>query len=211
MDRISTHGRITALAIAIVAALALAPGAGEASAPPVQGDVNCDGVVEAVDALGILRSEAGLAAHAGCIGESGDLDCDGASDATDARSVLSYVAGIGASLPATCPGAGAELGAPVIDVTCAEDSVAVGDTLSCRYDVDQSVASPQVTVDFDGGHAEVTGVSLGVACPPAGAPCTYAVLTVYDVVFDSAGTKTVSVEACAWTYCTGNSFSVSVE
>lgn len=210
MDRISTHGTITALAVAIVSALALAPGAGEASAP-VQGDVNCDGVVEAVDALGILRSEAGLAAHAGCVGESGDLDCDGASDKSDARLVLEHVAGMTGPHSEPCPYAGAGLRAPVVDISCSNESVAVGEVLECRYDVGESPASPSIAVEFDGGDAEMNGPSLSVMCPPAGSPCVYSVSATYDVVFDEPGEKTLTVEACAWTYCTDGSFSVSVE
>ncbi len=73
---------------------------------PIQGDVNCDGTANAVDALGILRAVAGLAVtqQEPCVdpGEpfwfgatQGNVNCDyGQVNAVDALAVLRYVAGL---------------------------------------------------------------------------------------------------------------------
>lgn len=70
----------------------------------LQGDVDCDGDVDAVDALKILQFVAVLpfAQEPGCpqIGEPfsdqlfGDVDCDGDVDAVDALKILQFVAGL---------------------------------------------------------------------------------------------------------------------
>lgn len=81
-----------------------------------QGDVDCDGDVDAVDALQILRDVAGLGANQqqGCppIGVAavqpasatsfGDVDCDGDVDAVDALQILRHVAGLGANQQQGC-------------------------------------------------------------------------------------------------------------
>jgi hypothetical protein len=65
------------------------------------GDLDCDGDVDAVDALAILRFVAGLPPlvqqepcdDVGASGAAfGDLDCDGDVDAVDALAVLRFVA-----------------------------------------------------------------------------------------------------------------------
>jgi hypothetical protein len=77
------------------------------------GDMDCDGDVDSVDALAILRVVAGLrplTQEAGCpdVGSSGaifgDLGCDGALDAVDALRILRFVAGLSAiPAPKGCP------------------------------------------------------------------------------------------------------------
>lgn len=72
--------------------------------PVVKGDVDCDGDVDAVDALTVLRSIADLPINlpAGCA-LAGDMDCDGDVDAVDALLILRFVAGLPISLPDGCP------------------------------------------------------------------------------------------------------------
>ena len=76
---------------------------GTPSGKALFGDVNCDGSVDALDALAILRFTAGLpplaqqepcpdVGAAGAI--PGDLDCDGDVDAVDALAVLRHVAAL---------------------------------------------------------------------------------------------------------------------
>lgn len=59
------------------------------------GDVDCNGVVDAVDALQVLRDVAGLSTSASCMSQLGDVDCGGDIDAVDALLVLRAVAGLG--------------------------------------------------------------------------------------------------------------------
>lgn len=73
-------------------------------APVLKGDVNCDGVVNSVDGLLVLRSVANLPdAGAGCLPTAGDMDCNGVVDAVDALHILRYVAGLSSRLPFGCP------------------------------------------------------------------------------------------------------------
>ena len=68
----------------VVFALLLSGGSKGVSAPvaaaanPTQGDVTCDGAVNAVDSLQILRSVAGLGTSAACMADAGDVNCDSA-------------------------------------------------------------------------------------------------------------------------------------
>ncbi|MGI8550467.1 MAG: dockerin type I domain-containing protein [Dehalococcoidia bacterium] len=71
------------------------------------GDVNADGQVNAVDALCVLRSVAGLSATNACLvvplvaGSAGDLTADGQVNAVDALCLLRSVAGLSATT--VCP------------------------------------------------------------------------------------------------------------
>ncbi len=78
-----------------------------------KGDVNCDGSVGSLDALGDLRYVARLTQipqNEPCpdIGSPlaalfGDVDCDDDIDAVDALFILRHVAALPVSLPAGCP------------------------------------------------------------------------------------------------------------
>lgn len=84
----------------------------------VQGDNDCDGDVDAVDALQGLRFVAGLGVSqaAGCPGLGtevaslfGDVDCDGDVDAVDALQILRFVAGLAVNQQQACPQIGEAL------------------------------------------------------------------------------------------------------
>ena len=84
-----------------------------------QGDVTCDGNVNAVDALMGLRYVAGLGVtqKPGCfeIGSEvaslfGDVDCDDGVDAVDALKVLKFVAALPFTQTEPCPDIGTTLG-----------------------------------------------------------------------------------------------------
>ncbi len=68
------------------------------------GDANCDGDIDAVDGLAILREVSGQA-EAPCRAAA-DVDCDGALDAVDALLVLRFVAGLPVHSNAGCPAIG---------------------------------------------------------------------------------------------------------
>ncbi len=76
-----------------------------ATATPGQGivgDADCDGDVDAVDALFVLRYVAGLTPFAACINDA-NVKCDDGITAVDALFILRYVAGLPNSLPQECP------------------------------------------------------------------------------------------------------------
>lgn len=89
----------------------------------VKGDVACDFDVDAVDALQVLRSVAGLSPdqEPNCPGidekvpmgdapfSFGDMDCDFDVDAVDALQILLFVAGLETDLPPGCT----EIGTPI--------------------------------------------------------------------------------------------------
>lgn len=69
------------------------------------GDVNCDGVIDVVDALGVLRHVAGFRPDAECITKA-YVDCDGDIDVVDALFILRFVASLPMNLPPGCGGPG---------------------------------------------------------------------------------------------------------
>jgi Tol biopolymer transport system component len=85
----------------------------------MQGDVDCDGDADAVDALKVLRHVASLpvSPSPGCpemesqvAGHPfGDVDCDGDVDAVDALRILRYVAGLDPGQPPGCTPIGGPL------------------------------------------------------------------------------------------------------
>jgi hypothetical protein len=84
----------------------------------MSGDIDCDGVVDAVDALRILRHVVDLGNNLpdGCDGlgaaaaaaqpqgaeVKGDVDCDGEVDAVDALRILRHVVQLPTNIPADC-------------------------------------------------------------------------------------------------------------
>jgi hypothetical protein len=75
------------------------------------GDSDCNGAVNAVDALKVLRFVAGLGPSV-CI-DATDVDCSGAVNAVDALKILRFVAGLPNVLPQGCSG----IAAPALSVT----------------------------------------------------------------------------------------------
>ncbi len=73
--------------------------------PPLCGDVDCNGQVNAADALGVLQWLTALTAASivKCIG-LGYVNCDGQLDVADAAMILRYSAALPINLPAGCPG-----------------------------------------------------------------------------------------------------------
>lgn len=92
----------------------------------IWGDVDCDGDVDSVDALKILRNVAGLEVSQadGCpaLGETtqvdgaeavwGDVDCDGDADSVDALKILRHVAGLLVLQTEPCPDVGSTVQIP---------------------------------------------------------------------------------------------------
>jgi len=86
-------------------------------ATPIQGDVDCSGGVNAVDALKLLRSNAGLGVTQAepCPGigtltpKFGDVDCTNAVNSVDALKLLRDNAGLSVAQTEPCPDIGAAL------------------------------------------------------------------------------------------------------
>lgn len=68
----------------------------------VFGSVDCNGVVDAVDALFVLRFVANIQPPAMCI-DVGDVQCDADKDAADALQILRFVAGLQVTPIPGCP------------------------------------------------------------------------------------------------------------
>jgi hypothetical protein len=66
------------------------------------GDTDCNGGVDSLDALAVLRSVAALPPPAGCLA-AGDVNCSGGSaDSIDALTILRFAAHLPNTLPADC-------------------------------------------------------------------------------------------------------------
>ncbi len=70
---------------------------------PSCGDVDCNGSINAADALGILRWLSAAAPNVQCIG-FGYVNCDGRLDVGDVTVILRHSATLEINLPAGCPG-----------------------------------------------------------------------------------------------------------
>jgi len=88
-------------------------GIGDICEPP-SADVDCNGTVNSVDALKVLRSSAGLPVQQGGVCERighvllggkfmGDINCSGAVNSVDALIILRMNAGLAVLIPSECP------------------------------------------------------------------------------------------------------------
>jgi len=75
---------------------------GETGDTLTQGDVDCDGDVNSVDALLLLRVSSQQSTDEGCDAGT-DNDCNGALDAIDALRVLRHSAGLSVDYRRGCP------------------------------------------------------------------------------------------------------------
>lgn len=74
----------------------------------ISGDADCNGGVNAVDALHVLSRAAGLQPYAACVA-AGNVKCDDGIDAGDSLYILRHVAALTVNLPLGCP----PIGSPV--------------------------------------------------------------------------------------------------
>ena len=71
----------------------------------LHGDTDCDGTIDAKDALAVLRSVASISG-AGCSPAATDVNCSGAAETTDALAILRYVADVPFAANGSCPQVG---------------------------------------------------------------------------------------------------------
>jgi hypothetical protein len=83
------------------------PGPGPGCADPKWGDIDCGGVIDAVDALRVQREVAGLPNEIpkGCAFD-GDVDCSAKTDSADALKLLRHRAGLPNPVKDGCPAIG---------------------------------------------------------------------------------------------------------
>ena len=100
---------LAAVAIAVAALVAFAiPRSKSAAENELQGDVDCNALVDSVDALHTLRSVAELPQTADCL-DAADVDCDDDKDAVDALRTLRYIVQLANPVVAGC----APIGGPL--------------------------------------------------------------------------------------------------
>ena len=85
------------------------------SSAVIKGDANCDGSVNPVDSLIVLRYDAGLPVTPteDCILATADVNCDGEVNPVDSLGILRFDAGLPVSQPEDCPALGGSSGSSV--------------------------------------------------------------------------------------------------
>ncbi|HSP54363.1 MAG TPA: dockerin type I domain-containing protein [Dehalococcoidia bacterium] len=124
----------------------------------LQGDVNCDTAVNAVDSLQVLRSVAGLSTSAACLANAGDTNCDSAINAIDALRVLRYVAGLTNTTPEGCATIGEPLEPPATSyqlIDHAVDDGAVDFETGLIYKFYASFGDARLPAQYRGNDAGV--------------------------------------------------------
>ncbi len=81
-----------------------------ATGATTQGDADCNGSIDSVDSLQVLRHVAGLSTSANCLDDAGDVDCNSEFNSVDALRILRYVAGLNVQTPDGCTPIGDALG-----------------------------------------------------------------------------------------------------
>ena len=138
---------------------ARAVAADKQTASGVSGDVNCGGTVDAIDALLILRSVAGLPVSANCINGSGDVNCSGTIDAIDALLILRQVAGLPVNLPAGCTPIGQAIGPAPSSFDKIDEALADGtisDEQALLYRMYASFGDSRLPPQYKGDDSGVT-------------------------------------------------------
>jgi hypothetical protein len=70
--------------------------------PHVQGDVDCNDIVNLADLLAVLLQAGSAGAAPACAGHA-DVNCDGAVDGFDALLILFYVSHLTSTIPGCAP------------------------------------------------------------------------------------------------------------
>jgi hypothetical protein len=162
------------------------------------GDTDCNGSVDAVDAVFILRFVA-LGDATECLRTTGNVRCDDALDSSDALAVLRYVAGENVRLPAGCPPIGHTiLQPPEVSLVCDAADIQVSDHVTCQYSAESYVGDVSLSWNLgDGLEPVVDPAALGAECAPDGVPCWYSAWGPKTVAFRYPGLKVIALTACA--------------
>jgi hypothetical protein len=157
----------TLFAAALAAGIA-APAAARAQAARLNGDVNNDGQVTAVDAQAVLTAVVDLSLPASFDKTYGDADCDGSLTARDAQIILSSVVQLDVS--SFCVGKPSGAGVALVTVDAGTATVLVGGELqlaaAARDSTNKELTGKTVSWSTsDASRATVTGAGLvkGVA------------------------------------------------
>jgi hypothetical protein len=162
------------------------------------GDTDCDGSVDAADAVFILRFVA-LGDATDCLRTTGNVRCDDALDSSDALAVLRYVAAENVRLPVGCPPIGhAILQPPEVSLACDAADIQVSDHVTCQYSAESYVGDVSLSWNLgDGREAPVQALAAGAECAPDGVPCWYSAWGTKSFVFRYSGLKVIALTACA--------------
>lgn len=159
---------LAALTVLAIALLALAPDSKNSQAGGLlQGDADCNRVVNAGDALADLAVAADVETPAACVYRAGNVDCNETVDAADAAAILKYSAfgggeGIGGG---NCP----PIGAVVATFTPAASPTGTGGSASAAS---TSSPTPTPTVTPSAGAGTSTDSPSGSLPPVTSAPAT---------------------------------------
>ncbi len=115
--------------------------------PSLQGDVNCSGVTDSIDALQVLRSVALLPFTADCLQTAADVSCDGSIDSLDALAILRIVAGL--LQPGTCSGEPAPTSLDLIGQALHDGDM--NEETAALYAVFATFDDPRLPSRYEGG------------------------------------------------------------
>jgi hypothetical protein len=162
------------------------------------GDTDCNGSVDAADALFILRFVA-LGEASDCLRTTGNVRCDDALDASDAVAILRYVVGENVRLPIGCPPIGQPiLQPPEVSLSCDAADIQVSDHVTCQYSAESYVGDVSLSWNLgDGLEPVVNPAVLGAECAPDRVPCWYSAWGTKTVAFRYSGLKVIALTACA--------------
>jgi hypothetical protein len=119
-----TYGFAIVFSFGVIGALISVVMIAWASSGDIKGDINCDGSVNPIDSLFLLRYDAGLtvnlppgcdaiggaAASAFSGGSRGDINCDGSVNPIDSLFLLRHDAGLTVNMPVGCDAIGSSAG-----------------------------------------------------------------------------------------------------
>ncbi|MEK7246883.1 MAG: PQQ-dependent sugar dehydrogenase, partial [Chloroflexota bacterium] len=166
--RLATALGFAALIVVVLALLALTRGSEDSQAGGlVQGDADCNQVVNASDALAALAAAADVETPAACVHLAGNVDCNETVDAAAAAAILKYSAfgggeGIGGG---NCP----PIGAVVATFTPAASPTGTGGSASAAR---TSSPTPTPTATPGAGAGTSTDSPSGSLPPVTSAPAT---------------------------------------
>ncbi len=126
--------------------------------PSLQGDVDCGGAADSIDALQVLRGVARLPVSADCLEVAGDTDCDGDRDSVDALRILRYVARLPNDIVENCAAIGEPLEVGPNSYQLIQAALNSGDLdaeTALTYKIFVTFSDPRLPLVYQGDDAAV--------------------------------------------------------